>query len=156
MNTYREIQQFLYREARIMDEHRYQDWLDLWTSDAHYWIPCNDEDGDINDKIALVNERRAGVEDRVKRLCGTGHYAQEPKSRMSRVVSNIEILEDSDDRVVVASVFSLTAIRRGKTDIVAGRTTHWLTRSGDDYRISAKKILLAGNNEVMTNLTFLV
>lgn len=139
-----------------MDEHHYEDWLALWTSDAHYWIPCNDADGDIDDKIALVNERRAGVEDRVKRLCGTGHYAQEPKSRMSRVVSNIEILEDNNDSVVVASVFNLTAIRRGKTDIVAGRTTHWLTKLDSDYRISAKKILLASNNEVMTNLTFLV
>lgn len=156
MPDYREIEQFLYREARLMDEHRYDDWLALWADEAHYWIPCKEGDGGIDRTIALVNERHAGLEDRIARLKGGGHYGQDPKSSLVRVVSNIEIIDDRDDELVIGSAFNLTASRNGRIDVVAGRTTHRLKRDGSDFRIVAKKILLANGNEVMTNLTFLV
>ena len=41
-----QIETFLYREARLMDEHAYDEWLALWTDDALYWVPCNRDDSD--------------------------------------------------------------------------------------------------------------
>jgi 3-phenylpropionate/cinnamic acid dioxygenase small subunit len=156
MFDYRVVEQFLYKEARFMDEHRYADWLALWAEDAHYWIPCKDDDGGLDRTIAIVNEGRAGIEDRIKRLQGGAHYAQDPKSRLSRIVSNIEIVEERDGGLVVSSTFNLTASRKGRIDIVAGRVTHKLHFSEGDFRIAGKKVLLANNDEVMTNLTYLV
>jgi 3-phenylpropionate/cinnamic acid dioxygenase small subunit len=156
MSSNHDVQQFLYREARLMDEHRYDDWLALWTPEAHYWLPCKDEDGGLDSKIALVNEDIAGLQDRIKRLKSGAHYAQDPKSRMSRIVSNVEIVGEDGEAVTVASVFNLTTVRRGKVEVVAGRALHRLKPVDGDLRMASKKIYLVGNNDVMTNLTYLV
>ena len=91
MLDYHEAQLFLYREARLMDTHAYDAWLAMWASTAHYWIPCNEDELDVNRHVSLVNEDRAGLEDRISRLKSGAHYAQDPKSRLSRVVSNVEL-----------------------------------------------------------------
>ncbi len=156
MPSYHDIQQFLFFEARLMDEHRYDDWLALWAEQAHYFIPAGDDERGINYSIALVNEERPGIEDRIKRLKGGAHYAQDPKSQMSRVVSNVEILEENEGELLVTSTFNLTAYRKSVLDVIAGRTTHRLKLNGAEFRIAAKKVQLATSRGVMTNLTFLV
>jgi 3-phenylpropionate/cinnamic acid dioxygenase small subunit len=156
MPTYHDIQQFLFLEARLMDEHRYDDWLALWTVEAHYWIPCRDDDRGIEHSIALVNEDRYGIEDRIKRLKSGAHYAQDPKSQLARVVSNVEIIKQDADAIIVGSAFNLTACRKGSIDIVAGRTTHTLKLAHEAIRMSEKKIMLANHQGVMSNLTYLI
>jgi 3-phenylpropionate/cinnamic acid dioxygenase small subunit len=104
------VEQFLYREARLMDTHAYDTWLALWARTAHYWIPCNGDDIDVTRHVSLVNEDRPGLEDRVQRLKSGAHYAQDPPSRLSRVVSNVELDQDSSpDALVVHSTFNLSA-----------------------------------------------
>src|SRR5271156_3346577 len=83
----RAVEAFLFREARLMDSHAYDEWLALWTEDARYWLPTDDAETAM--RISLVNEDRAGLEDRVTRLKSGAHYAQDPRSRLSRVVANI-------------------------------------------------------------------
>jgi benzoate/toluate 1,2-dioxygenase subunit beta len=139
-----------------MDEHQYDSWLALWTVDAHYWIPCSDDGRGINQAIALVNESQAGLEDRIKRLKSGANYAQDPKSRLSRVVSNVEVISETGDEILVSSTFNLTASRKGRIDIVAGRTTHKLKVIGQEIRMATKKIVLANNDAVINNLTYLV
>lgn len=150
------VSAFLFREARLMDSHAYDDWLALWTPDAHYWVPANADDIDPDRHISLVNENMAGLEDRIARLKGGAHYAQDPRSRLSRVIGNIEILHGEDRDVTVYSTFNLTALRRGKFDIFAGSTTHRLRAEAGDYAMVSKKVLLVNNNEVINNLTFLI
>jgi 3-phenylpropionate/cinnamic acid dioxygenase small subunit len=97
-----------------------------------------------------------GLEDRVKRLKSGAHYAQDPKTRLCRVVSNVEIIEDTDTHILVESTFNLTASRKGRLDVVAGRTTHTLVIVDGAFRMRTKKIMLANHDEVMSNLTYLV
>jgi benzoate/toluate 1,2-dioxygenase subunit beta len=156
MPTHHDIQQFLFLEARLMDEHRYDAWLALWTAEAHYWIPSADDDRGIEHSIALVNEDRRGIEDRIKRLKSGAHYAQDPRSQLVRVVSNVEIIEQNADTIIVGSAFNLAAYRRGKTDIVAGRTTHTLKWVDQAVGMAKKKVMLANRQSVMSNLTYLV
>jgi benzoate/toluate 1,2-dioxygenase beta subunit len=156
MPTYHDIQQFLFLEARLMDEHRYDEWFALWTTDAHYWIPSEDDGRDIDQSIALVNEHHDGIEDRIKRLKSGAHYAQDPKSRLSRVVSNVEIIQQDADQIIVGSAFNLTAFRKGKIEIIAGRTTHALKLLNSAIRLSKKRVMLANMQGVMSNLTYLV
>jgi len=152
----RAVKDFLYREARLMDSHAYDEWLALWTDDAHYWVPANDDDYDPRTHISLVNENKTGLEDRITRLKGGAHYAQDPKSRLSRVVSNVEVEPGQNGEIVVHSTFNLTASRRGRIDIFAGRVTHKLRPSGGGFRIASKRVLLVNNDEVINNLTFLI
>lgn len=137
-----------------MDSHAYDEWLALWTADARYWIPIDDNDAPI--QVSLVNEDRAGLEDRVTRLKSGAHYAQDPKSRLSRVVSNIEIEAADDHELTAHSTFNITASRKGRIDIFAGRALHRLRRQGDNFQIAYKRIVLVNSNEVINNLTFLV
>jgi len=151
----RQVEDFLYREARLMDSHAYDEWLALWSSDALYWVPANDDDIDPERHVSIVYENRAGLEDRITRLKGGAAYAQDPKSRLSRVVSNVEIEEGNDGEVTVYSTFNLTALRR-RMDIFAGRSIYKLRHEGDSFKIAYKKVLLINNDGVIHNLTFLI
>lgn len=157
MLDYHEASLFLYREARLMDMHAYDEWLEMWARTAHYWIPCNLDELDRSRHVSLVNEDRAGLEDRVSRLKSGAHYAQDPKSRLSRVVSNIELeVPESQAELVLHSTFNLSAHRRGCIDVVAGRVVHRLVLEDGQPRIAEKRVLLIDNDDKIRNLTFLV
>nr|AMK59210.1 benzoate 1,2-dioxygenase hydroxylase component beta subunit [uncultured bacterium UPO45] len=150
------VESFLYREARLMDTHAYDEWLALWTDDALYWAPSNDDDIDPQRHVSIIYENKARMEDRIRRLKSGAAYAQDPKSRLSRVIANVDIEEGANGDVTVHSVFNLTALRRSRIDIFAGRATHTLRPDGDSFKIAAKKVMLINNDEVINNLTFLI
>ena len=150
------VETFLYREARLMDEHAYDEWLALWTDDALYWVPCNEDDIDPERHVSIVYENRARLEDRIARLKSGAAYAQDPKTRLSRVISNVEIEGATDTEAIVRSTFNVTALRRGRMDIFAGRVTHKLRPEGDSFKIAYKKVVLINNDIVIHNLTFLI
>jgi len=151
-----QVENFLYREARLMDEHAYDEWLALWTDDALYWVPANEDDLDPQRHVSIVYENKARIEDRIARLKSGVAYAQDPKSRLRRVVSNVEIEEGENGEVTVYSNFNLTALRRSRMDTFAGRTIHKLRPEGNGFKIAYKKVVLINNDEVINNLTFLV
>jgi len=72
------------------------------------------------------------------------------------VISNIEIEEGENGEVTVYSNFNLTELRRSQQRTFAGRTIHKLQPSGNGFKIAYKKVLLVNNDEVISNLTFLV
>ena len=151
-----EVEDFLYREARLMDEHAYDEWLALWTEDALYWVPCNEDDFDPERHVSIVYENRLRLEDRIARLKSGAAYAQDPRSRLSRVVSNVEVEKSNGKEVVVHSTFNLTALRRNRMDVFAGRAIHKLRPEGDGFKIAFKKVILVTNDVVIRNLTFLI
>ncbi len=150
------IENFLYREARLMDENAYDEWLALWDDDALYWIPANEDDIDPQRHVSIVYENKTRLEDRIARLKSGAAYAQDPKSRLRRVIANIEIEEGDAGLVTVYSNFNLTELRRSQQRTFAGRTIHKLKPNGASFTIIYKKILLVNNDEVISNLTFLV
>ena len=150
------IESFLHREARLMDENAYDEWLSLWTDDALYWVPCNRDDSDPTREISAIYDDRTRLQARIDRLKSGVAYAQDPKSRMRRLISNIEIEDADHGELIVSSNFMLVELRRSKQDLFAGRTIHRLRPEGDSFRICHKKVLLVNNDEVIDNLTFLV
>jgi benzoate/toluate 1,2-dioxygenase subunit beta len=150
----RDVEQFLYREARLMDAHGYDEWFALWSEDAIYWLPCNLDDYDPTKHVSLVYENHDGLKDRIDRLKSGQAWAQDPKSRLARVVSNIEI--EAGKTITVHSAFNITASRNGCIEVLAGRTEHHLRQTPEGLRIAFKKVMLVDNDEVMSNLTFLI
>jgi len=151
-----QIENFLYREARLMDEHAYDECLSLWTEDALYWVPCNDDDIEPQRHMSIIYDSRARLEDRIERMKSGAAYAQDPKSRLRRMVSNVEVEEGDNGEVTVYSNFNLTELRRGRQDTFAGRTIYKLRPQGASFKIAYKKVLLVNNDEVIDNLTFLI
>lgn len=154
MTLREEVENFLYREARLMDEHAFDEWLSLWATECTYWIPCGDDDADPRKNVTIVYDDRAQLEARVDRLKSGSAWSQVPRSRLRRLVSNIEIAEERRDELVVYSNFSVSEVRRGKADTFAGRSMHRLRRTGGEFKISLKKVMLVGNDEPIDNLTF--
>lgn len=154
---YRQIEQFIYREARLMDENAYDEWLAMWAEEALYWVPANIDNPDPAHHISTIYDNRNHLEARIKRLKSGMAHAQAPVSRMRRVVSNIEIEERPDGTVEARSNFVLGELRRGRQDVFIGRTLHRLRPDGaGGYRIAEKKVLLLNNDGFIDNLTFLI
>jgi benzoate/toluate 1,2-dioxygenase beta subunit len=153
---YRAVEQFLYREARLMDENAYAEWLALWDNDAIYWIPAGADDIDPARQVSTIYDDRKRLEARVGRLMSGNAHAQSPPSRMRRVISNVEIDDIGTGEIVACSNFVLGEVRRGRQDVFIGRSIHKLRPVEADLRIFFKKVMLVNNNEYIDNLTFLV
>lgn len=150
------VEQFLFREARLMDTNHYGEWLALWAADCTYWVPCNDDGTDPSKKVSLVFAHRKQLEDRVWRLNGLHAHTQRPQSRLARVISNVELEDVGDSEITVHSAFSLCEVRKDETHFWVGRTTHVLLRSDDGFSIRSKKVMLVNNDTPIPNLTFII
>ncbi len=153
---HRQVESFLYREARLMDENAYDEWLALWTTDALYWVPCNRDDSDPTREVSAVYDDRARLEGRIDRLKSGAAYGQDPKSRMRRLISNVEVEEAAGGEIVAYSNFLLFELRHSRRQLFAGRTIHKLRRDGDGFKMHYKKVILVDNDQAIENLTFLI
>jgi 3-phenylpropionate/cinnamic acid dioxygenase small subunit len=151
------ITSFLYREARLMDEHRYEEWLALWEEiDTLYWVPCNSDDIDPRRQVSLIYDDRVRLVQRVERLMSGSVLAQQPLPRMRRVVSNIEVDVPDGTDIAVASNFILATARAGRQELWAGRALHRLRLQGESVKIVTKKVLLNNSDQEIPLLQFLI
>lgn len=155
--TREQVENFLYHEARLMDTSAYDDWLALYADDALYWVPCNTDDVDPSRHISIYYEDRTRLRERLDRLKSGAAHAQEPRSQLLRIISNVEIDgEDATGEVTVHANFHLTELRRSRQRLIAGRTLHKLRPHNGSFQIVLRKVMLLNNDEVIDNLTFLV
>src|SRR5580704_13540938 len=96
---------FLLREARLLDDGKFDDWLALFTPDAWYWVPSEPDQTDRFETVSLISDDRRLLETRVRRLASPRMYSQEPRSRTSRMVSNVTIEESAPNSATVRSKF---------------------------------------------------
>lgn len=153
------VEDFLFLEAEYMDLHQYEQWLSLWVEDGvRYWVPCNEDAYDPARHVSLIyDDSRNLLKERVLRLRSKFNHAQTPKSRLSHVVSNIRIGKTSAEGLVeVNSTFSVAESRPDRLTIWAGRQTHVLATTGDEFRIREKRVYLINNDNYLQNLTFLI
>lgn len=152
----REVEQFLYREAALLDARDYPGWLKLFTPDAVYWIPSVADEVDPSREVSIVYDDAQFLAERVWRLDSGLAYAQEPHSRTSHLISNVQIAERAGEQLDVRSTFLVTEFRRGQQNLFAGRYQHELRRDGDDFLIARKKVDLISNDGHLGNLSLLL
>lgn len=150
------IERFLFHEAHLMDEHRYDDWLALWALDeATYWIPANADDADPTLNVSIIYDRRGQLRNRIQRLKET-LWLKERAPRLKRIVGNIALEAERANELTLSSNFLLTELHRGVQTLWAGTTTHVLLAHAEGLRIKSKKVVLLNNNEPLPNLMFLI
>lgn len=152
----REIQQFLFREARLMDEHRYQEWLSLWTEDGIYWVPCSHDAGDPTQEVSIIYDDRAKMADRAVYLESGTVRDRESRPLMRRVISNVETTRISAAETEVASNFVLVEARDNAQYIWCGQSIHRLRLEGRELKMSFKKVLLVNRGQALPILQFLI
>jgi benzoate/toluate 1,2-dioxygenase beta subunit len=153
-----EIEQFLYREARLLDTQQFEQWLDLFTEDACYWVPAGRDDIDPTTHVSIINDDKSAMARRVKRLRSGHAYAQDPASRVHRIVSNVELGEPSPagDLLEVNSMMLLVELARHRQTIHSARCEFSLARQPQGWRIKRKKVGLLKNNEALESTPFLI
>ncbi|MFI4948832.1 MAG: 3-phenylpropionate/cinnamic acid dioxygenase subunit beta [Alphaproteobacteria bacterium] len=174
-----EIAEFLYREAELLDERHYDEWLALLADDIRYWMPMrrNVKFGEGEQEftregtdIAWFDEGKETLTRRVRQIQTGIHWAEEPQSRIAHLVSNVQVVEASPSvadpqDVAVKCRFLIYRNRvETETDILVGKREDWLRRVGTargvngqgviDWQIARRKIILDQNVLMSKNLTF--
>jgi 3-phenylpropionate/cinnamic acid dioxygenase small subunit len=164
-----EVAELLYREAELLDERRYRDWLALLADDIRYWMPMrrNVKFGEEareftreGSDIAWFDEGKETLERRVRQIETGIHWAEEPQSRISHLVTNVQIVEAVPSFAAAREValrcrFLVYRNRVAtETDLLVGRREDRLRRAGDGWQIARRKIVLDQNVLLSKNLTF--
>lgn len=151
-----EVTQFIYREARFQDDHAYDAWEALWTDDGVYWIPANGEGGDPEQEMSIVYDNRSRIALRIRQFHTGKRYSQTPRSRLRRIVSNVEILKhEGDELLVTSNAMVFESATRGDT-VWASRNEYTLRREGGDLRMARKKVVLVNNETALYSMAFLI
>jgi benzoate/toluate 1,2-dioxygenase beta subunit len=157
-----EAEAFLFREARLLDDRAFDEWLALFADDCLYWLPIGDEDAELEPSI--VYDTRARLEERVFRLNETRAYAQEPPSRTQHNVTNVEVVDDGDPRgarvrcnvtVLEVRVGDAAAAGLAVPQVLAARCEYVLT-GAPDWRIARKTVRLLTRDLPLPNLSFII
>jgi 3-phenylpropionate/cinnamic acid dioxygenase small subunit len=164
-----EVEDFLYREADLLDERRYEEWLALVAEDVRYWMPMrrNVKVGEMEREftradhdINWFDEGKETLTRRVKQILTGMHWAEEPVSRISHMVSNLRLLEANPSwaepaEVAVRCRFLIYRNRvETETDILVGKREDLLRRVDGHWQIARRKIVLDQNVLLTKNLTF--
>ena len=166
-----EISDFLYREAELLDERRYREWLALLADDMRYWMPMRrnvkvGEDGrEFTRETSDINwfdEGKDTLERRVKQIETGIHWAEEPRSRLSHLLTNV-VVQSARPSFAAPQDVSVTCrflIYRNRvqteTDILVGRREDLLRRNGAGWLLARRKIILDQNVLLSKNLTFFI
>jgi len=161
MNPYElraDVESFLYREARLLDTQRFEEWLDLFTDDAVYWAPAGRDDIDPTRHVSIIHDDKAAMGRRVKRLRSGFAFAQEPASRVHRIISNVEVAKASGDGndCEVHCMMLLVELARHRQTMHSARCEFTLTGSRPHWRIRRKKINLLRSAEPLECIAYLL
>jgi benzoate/toluate 1,2-dioxygenase subunit beta len=152
----RAVEQFIFREARLADEHAYEDWEALWADDGVYWVPAGGDDIDPDRTMSIIYDNRSRIRLRVKQYLTGKRHAQAPPSRVRRVISNVEVLDDDGELTRAAANFICVESRERGLTTWAGHYEYTLRRAGDGFAMVRKKVALVNNDRELYTLAFLI
>jgi 3-phenylpropionate/cinnamic acid dioxygenase small subunit len=153
---YRAVVEFLYHEARLADEARYAEWLALWTDDGVYWVPANGDGGDPEQVMSIVYDNRSRIGLRIRQYHTGKRFSQTPQSRLRRLISNIEVMEEDGDELSVGSNVLIFENQTRGDVLWAARTEYTLRRVEGRLRMARKTVRLVNNQDALYSMAFLV
>jgi 3-phenylpropionate/cinnamic acid dioxygenase small subunit len=147
-----EFRRLLEREARLLDQLRYDDWLSMYSPECIYWVPSTPKGGDPRREIAVMFDDRRRLEDRVYRLRTGFAWSQAPASRTVRLITNVEAFTTaSDDARMLRSNFLISEFWGNETRLLAGWAGHRVVRDGGGWKIQAKQVNLIDCDQSIRN-----
>jgi benzoate/toluate 1,2-dioxygenase beta subunit len=142
----------LEREARLLDQLRFDEWLAMYAPECIYWVPGTPEGGDPRREIAICFDDRRRMEDRIYRLRTGYAWSQAPKSRTVRMISNVEVFDtDGSGARMVRSNFLISEFRVDGTRFLSGWCGHRFMQSGQDWQIQVRQVNLIDCDQNLRN-----
>ena len=148
-----QIEDFFYAEAELLDERRLREWLELFTEDAHYWMPVRhnplERPVDLAAELSKPGEsyyfddNKETLRIRVERIYARTAWAEMPPSRTRRLISNVRVKQDDGGQIDVHSNFIVYRTRMEKDeDFFVGTRQDILRRVENGFKISRRTIIL--------------
>jgi 3-phenylpropionate/cinnamic acid dioxygenase small subunit len=171
----REVEQFLYREARLLDDRRFHEWLELLTDDVHYWMPVRtsrypksskaiaildparyeEEELTKEDELAILDETKETLTRRIARLDTGMAWAEDPPSRTRHIITNIEVEPGKTESEL--RVYSNFIVYRNRSeteqDFYVGGRQDVLQKGDGVWKIAHRKIILDQNVLLAKNVS---
>lgn len=142
LETQRAVERFLFRQAEILDEGLWEDWLGLFTEDGRYWMPAEEDQTEGEGQPNIFWEDRDLMTVRIRRNTHPHAWSQSPHNRTCHVVSNV-IVESEDPEtgdVVVRARFHCAEYLRYEVRHFVGKYRHHLRKTEDGYRIALERV----------------
>ena len=149
----RELEQFLFEEAALLDAGKFDDWLACFTADARYWVPAETAATDPDTTLSIYDEDRALLSVRIEKLRLPNAYASQPPARTVHVVNNVQCWRDGTAGYLTRSKLLMAEYRNDTRRYFAATVTHRLVRDAGGLRIALKRVDLIdcdGTHEFMT------
>lgn len=145
---------FVYAEARMLDEQRFEEWLALFTDDAHYWMPLSPGQQDARLHTSLMYEDKLLLRVRVERLGGARTYSQQPRSRCHHLLQqpSVEQADRDADRYTLRTAFHYVETRLDEQTLFVGWATHELVAVDGKLRIRLKRVDLVNSDAAFGNI----
>jgi p-cumate 2,3-dioxygenase subunit beta len=138
-----EIEVFLNDEAALLDEWRLEQWLALMAPDARYLVPPLDApDADHRDTLFLIADDRRTLASRVRQLLSGTTWAENPRSRTRRLITNVRLLAVNGDEARVTANFAVWRFQHEQSDVYVGRYLHVLVRGSSGLLFRERRAVL--------------
>jgi benzoate/toluate 1,2-dioxygenase beta subunit len=150
----RGLEQYLYREARFIDEKRWDEWAALFVDEGEYWVPATRGQPDPKNHVSLIYERSLLRDIRLKRYLHPNAMSLQPEPYSVHLISNVMLdAYDQDTGVcVVNSRFIMLEYRRNEQRTFGGAATHTLESGDDDWKIRMKKVELVNCDSTLDSI----
>jgi 3-phenylpropionate/cinnamic acid dioxygenase small subunit len=149
-------EEFLYHEARLLDTQRYEEWLQLFTDDATYWVPLEQGQKDPHETSSIIHDDRTLLELRVKQLRHPRAHARLPLARTVHQIGNVSIVDQTPAELRVGSTLTVVEFRNEKQRLYGALVEHRLRKSGDTFRIAHKRIDLINSEGELDGIAILL
>jgi biphenyl 2,3-dioxygenase beta subunit len=146
-----EVEQFLYHEAALLDERKFDEWLDLLTDDIHYWMPIRRTTmmRDIENEftapgaMAFFDDDLMYLKIRVKKMSAGNAWSEDPPSRTRHYVSNVRVVDIQGDDITIETNFHLYRTRLdSEEDSWRGRRKDVLRRVDGNFMLARRHIFI--------------
>jgi 3-phenylpropionate/cinnamic acid dioxygenase small subunit len=147
-----EFRQLLEREARLLDQLRYDEWLAMYAPECVYWVPSTPNRGDPRREIAIMFDDRRRLEDRIFRMRTGFAWSQAPASRTVRLITNVEVFSTAcADKRMLRSNFLISEFWGDETRELTGWAGHRVVRREGGWKITAKQVNLIECDQSIRN-----
>ncbi|PHS42409.1 MAG: phenylpropionate dioxygenase [Robiginitomaculum sp.] len=151
---------FIYAEANLLDEHKFEDWLELFADDGVYWMPLEFGQTEEHLTTSLMYEDKLLLTVRVERLKGERTFSQRPKSRCHHILQRPQILNPQilkkGKEIKTKTAFHYTESRLDEQFFLVGWAEHILRPTGDGLQIVRKQVNLINPESAHRNIQLFV
>jgi 3-phenylpropionate/cinnamic acid dioxygenase small subunit len=149
------IEQFLYHEARLLDTQQLEAWLELFTDDATYWVPLEQNQKDPLLTSSIIHDDRTLLGLRVQQARHPRAHARLPLARTVHQIGNVVSLEENNGELRVASTLQVIEWRNERQRLWGALVEHHLRRMNGSFKIAHKRVDLVNSEGELDGIAIL-